>query len=128
MDEAEETDSNSITKKTIIKILSHEMQLPQTVVKDLVERFFDVIVDCLVVKRRLELRNFGVFEVKKRAARRGRNPRTKETYDIAPRYAVTFRPGKLMEDRLRRLIEESETRQEPEPPVSEPPVPEPPST
>ncbi len=118
MDEAEEADSNSVTKKTIIKILSHEMRLPQTVVKDLVERFFDVVVDCLVVKRRLELRNFGVFEVKKRAARTGRNPKTKETYEIAPRYAVTFRPGKLMEERLRRLIEESEGRSDSEKPAN----------
>jgi len=119
MDEAEESDSNSVTKKTIIKVLSNEMHLPQTVVKDLVERFFDVVVDCLVVKRRLELRNFGVFEVKKRAARTGRNPRTNETFDIAPRYAVTFRPGKLMEEKLRRLIEESEARQEPDGPSTE---------
>jgi len=111
MEEEGEIDSrSSITKKTIVKALSQEMQLPQTVVKELVEKLFDVITDCLVVNERLELRNFGVFEVKRRAPRVGRNPKTKEEVQIEARYAVTFKAGKNMEERLKRLIEERAPR------------------
>ena len=65
------------------------------------------IVDTLVADRRIELRNFGVFEVKKRAARKARNPRTGERVEVAEKYVVTFKPGKEMEERVRQLEEEA---------------------
>jgi nucleoid DNA-binding protein len=98
--------SQAITRKTIVRALSQEMQLPQPIVKQLVEKLFDVITDSLVVNQRLELRNFGVFEVKKRAPRVGRNPKTKEEIPIGSRYVVTFKPGKAMEQRLQQLMAE----------------------
>jgi nucleoid DNA-binding protein len=107
MEDVGDSDSRSaITKKTIVKALAQEMQLPQTVVKELVEKLFEVITDCLVLNQRLELRNFGVFEVKRRRPRLGRNPKTNEEVQIGPRYSVTFKAGKNMEERLQRLIEE----------------------
>ncbi len=107
---------SSITKKTIVRTLSQEMKLPQPVIKDLVDRLFEVVTDCLVLNQRLELRNFGVFEVKKRAARLGRNPKTKQEVRIAPRYSVTFKPGKGMEERLQRMLAEREDSMATEPP------------
>ena len=52
---------------------------------------------------RIELRNFGVFEVKKRAARKARNPRTGQRVDVPEKYVVTFKPGKEMEEKVRQL-------------------------
>jgi integration host factor subunit beta len=49
---------------------------------------------------RLELRNFGVFEVKKRKPRKARNPRTGESVDIPAKLVVTFKPGREMEKRI----------------------------
>ncbi len=55
----------------------------------------------MVEERRIELRNFGVFEVKKRAARKARNPRTGDKVYVPEKYVVTFKPGKEMEERVR---------------------------
>jgi len=55
------------------------------------------------VEKRIELRNFGVFEVKQRKARKARNPRTGERVDVEPKNVVTFKPGKEMEERVKKL-------------------------
>ncbi|MCR9118487.1 MAG: integration host factor subunit beta, partial [bacterium] len=65
-----------MTKKEIVKAISEEMDLTQLKTKKIVQLTFDKIIETLVEDRRIELRNFGVFEVKKRASRKARNPRT----------------------------------------------------
>jgi integration host factor subunit beta len=92
-----------VTKKEIVKAISEEIGLTQLQTKDIVQKTFDAIVETLVREKRIELRNFGVFEVKKRAARKARNPRTGERVDVAEKYVVTFKPGKEMEERVRQL-------------------------
>jgi integration host factor subunit beta len=94
-----------VTKKEIVKAISEEIGLTQLKTKEIVQKTFDAIIDTLVEDRRIELRNFGVFEVKKRAARKARNPRTGERVDVAEKYVVTFKPGKEMEERVRQLEE-----------------------
>lgn len=54
-----------------------------------------------VEEGRIELRNFGVFQVKERKARKARNPKTGETVDVPARLAVVFKAGKEMEERVR---------------------------
>ena len=95
-----------MTKKEIVKTISEEIGLTQLKTKEIVQKTFDAIVDTLVEDRRIELRNFGVFEVKKRAARKARNPRTGERVDVAEKFVVTFKPGKEMEERVRQLEEQ----------------------
>ena len=92
-----------MTKKEIVKTISEEIGLTQLKTKEIVQKTFDAIVDTLVEDKRIELRNFGVFEVKKRAARKARNPRTGEKVFVAEKYVVTFKPGKEMEERVREL-------------------------
>jgi len=92
-----------VTKKEIVKSISEELGLTQLKTKEIVQKTFDAIIEALVTNRRIELRNFGVFEVKKRAARKARNPRTGERVDVAEKYVVTFKPGKEMEERVREL-------------------------
>ena len=106
-----------MTKKEIVKTISEEMQLTQLKTKEIVQKTFDAIVETLVTERRIELRNFGVFEVKKRAARKARNPRTGERVDVGEKYVVTFKPGKEMEERVRQL-EQAEAEGRPLPPRS----------
>ena len=71
--------------------------------KEIVQKTFDAIVETLVEEGRIELRNFGVFEVKRRAARKARNPRTGQRVDVPEKFVVTFKPGKEMEERVRQL-------------------------
>ena len=99
-----------MTKKEIVKTISDEMQLTQLKTKEIVQKTFDAIVDTLVTDGRIELRNFGVFEVKKRAARKARNPRTGERVDVEEKFVVTFKPGKEMEERVRQLERDEAAR------------------
>jgi integration host factor subunit beta len=92
-----------VTKKEIVKTISEEIGLTQLKTKEIVQKTFDAIVETLVEEKRIELRNFGVFEVKKRAARKARNPRTGDKVYVPAKYVVTFKPGKEMEERVREL-------------------------
>jgi nucleoid DNA-binding protein len=92
-----------VTKKEIVKTISDEIGLTQLKTKEIVQKTFDAIVETLVDERRIELRNFGVFEVKKRAARKARNPRTGAKVYVPEKFVVTFKPGKEMEERVREL-------------------------
>lgn len=92
-----------MTKKEIVRTISEEIGLTQLKTKEIVQKTFDAIVEALVDEGRIELRNFGVFEVKRRAPRKARNPRTGEKVDVAEKFVVTFKPGKEMEQRVREL-------------------------
>lgn len=95
-----------MTKKEIVKAISDEIGMTQLKTKEIVQKTFDAIVKTLIEDRRIELRNFGVFEVKKRAARKARNPRTGDKVFVPEKYVVTFKPGKEMEEKV-RLLEEA---------------------
>src|SRR6187455_3204536 len=92
-----------MTKKEIVKTISEEIGLTQLKTKEIVQKTFDAIVETLVEDHRIELRNFGVFEVKRRAARKARNPRTGDKVYVPEKFVVTFKPGKEMEERVREL-------------------------
>jgi len=84
-------------------VTKKEIGLTQLKTKEIVQKTFDAIIETLVREGRIELRNFGVFEVKKRAARKARNPRTGERVDVAEKFVVTFKPGKEMEEKVLEL-------------------------
>ena len=90
-----------MTKKEIVKQISDKLQLPQIKTKEIVQLTFDAIVDTLVSDGRIELRNFGVFEVKRRKPRKARNPRTGDAVEVEAKNVVTFQPGKVMEEKVR---------------------------
>jgi nucleoid DNA-binding protein len=92
-----------VTKKEIVKQISEKLGLTQLKTKEIVQKTFDAIIETLLSEGRIELRNFGVFEVKQRKARKARNPRTGERVDVEPKNVVTFKPGKEMEERVRQL-------------------------
>ena len=92
-----------MTKKEIVRTISEEIGLTQLKTKEIVQKTFDAIVEALVEERRIELRNFGVFEVKRRAPRKARNPRTGDKVFVPEKFVVTFKPGKEMEQRVREL-------------------------
>ena len=69
--------------------------------QEIVQRVFSGIIQTLVEKGRIELRNFGVFEVRKRKPRQARNPRTGEKVLVPERTVITFKPGREMEEKVR---------------------------
>jgi nucleoid DNA-binding protein len=96
-----------MTKKELARAVAEEMNQPQVLVQEIVQRVFDGIIDTLEKERRIELRNFGVFEVKKRKPRTGRNPRTGESVSVPARFVVTFKPGREMEERVGQKANDS---------------------
>src|SRR5881394_2176063 len=93
----------TVTKKEIVKQISESIDETQLKTKEIVQQTFDAIVETLIEDSRIELRNFGVFQVKRRKARKARNPRTGDKVDVPPKNVVTFKPGKTMEERVRQM-------------------------
>ena len=91
-----------VTKKDIIREVYETLDLTQEQARQTVQLVLDVIVDGIVKKGRVELRNFGVFEVRRRKPRRARNPSTGLPVEIKAKYVVTFQPGKVLEDEVRK--------------------------
>ena len=92
-----------MTKKEIVKTISDETGLNQQQIKAIVQKTFDAIVTTLVEEGRIELRNFGVFQVRPRAARKARNPRTGRQVEVPEKFVVTFKPGKIMEQKVNSI-------------------------
>ncbi|MBM3246342.1 MAG: integration host factor subunit beta [Candidatus Omnitrophica bacterium] len=89
-----------MTKKDIILKVSDETNLKQIDVKKVVQKTFDCIVEALVRGEKIELRNFGVFKIKQRKSRTGRNPRTGQIVPVPPRKVVIFKSGLEMKKKV----------------------------
>ena len=70
----------SVTKNDMVIKIAQETNIEQQKVKQIVQMTLDGIIDVLATEKRYELRNFGVFEVRMRKARKARNPRTGEQF------------------------------------------------
>ena len=92
-----------MTKKEIVKTISDETGLNQQQIKQVVQLTFDSIIATLIEEGRIELRNFGVFQVRPRAARKARNPRTGRQVEVPEKFVVSFKPGKIMEERVNSI-------------------------
>jgi len=117
--------ARAVTKKDIVRTIAEQIDLPQLRTKELVQRTFDALIEALVREGRIELRNFGVFQIKRREARMARNPRTGERVPVQAKSVVTFKPGKEMEARVRELDRQGGLRSEASPPSSSSPPPAP---
>jgi len=93
-----------MTKRDLVIRISDETGLVQQQVLQVVQRTLDHISSAVATGTTVELRNFGVFEVKVRKARIGRNPNRPETDVPIPRRAVVkFKPGKEMREAVLKL-------------------------
>ncbi len=102
----------TITKKELVNRIADETGQTKVIVKDIIQRFLDEIINELCNGNRLEFREFGVFEVKERAARRAQNPRTLEKVEVPSKRVVKYKVGRLMRERV------CEERPAPKPPIS----------
>jgi nucleoid DNA-binding protein len=89
-----------MTKKDIVLKISQEIGAKQVDVKRVVQRTLDCIVESLSQGEKVELRNFGVFKVKARRGRTGRNPRTGQTVPVPPKRVAVFKPGLIMKQKI----------------------------
>lgn len=91
----------AITKKDIIIEIANDTGLKQVDVKQIVQKTLDIIMKHLSNDQTVELRNFGIFKVKTRKGRTGRNPRTGEEVPVPPKKVCIFKPGLLMKQDIK---------------------------
>lgn len=89
-----------MTKKEIVIKIAEETQLKQVDVKKVVQRTLDHIIDSLTKGETVELRNFGIFKVKSRKSRVGRNPKTGVVVPIPEKRIVSFKSGMIMKKKV----------------------------
>ncbi|MEW6171316.1 MAG: HU family DNA-binding protein [Candidatus Omnitrophota bacterium] len=90
-----------MTKKDIVIKISDDTGIKQIIVKKVVQKTFDYIVDALSKGDRVELRNFGIFKTKERRSRTGRNPRTGAIVPVPARKVAIFKPGLEMKQKIK---------------------------
>jgi nucleoid DNA-binding protein len=99
-----------MTKKEIVRSISDKLGLTQLKTKEIVQKTFDTIIETLVEDGRMELRNFGIFEVKHRGARKARNPKTGAEIAVKEKYVVTFKAGKAVEEKIRDVLQDKKKK------------------
>lgn len=92
--------NGTTTKKELVNRIAEELGEKKVLVKDVIQHFLDAVIDELAAGRRLEFREFGVFEVRERAARVAQNPRTLDKVQVPAKRVVKFKVGR----RMRQLV------------------------
>ncbi len=94
----------NLTKRDLVVKISNETGLVQHDVLEVIQRTLDHITDALANNDAIELRNFGIFEVRLTKARVGRNPNQPgSSFTIPPRATVKFKAGKVMRQKVEKL-------------------------
>ena len=99
----------TVTKKELAYRIAETTGQKKVVVKRVIQQFVTEIIEELAVGNRLEFREFGVFEIKKRAARKARNPRTGVRVDVPSKAVVHFKAGRAMKEMVQRAMIEEES-------------------
>ena len=90
----------TVTKKQLTDRIADATKSKRVVVKEIVQRFLEEVIQELAKGNRLEFRDFGVFEVRRRKMRVAQNPRTLQRVTVPPKVTVKFKVGRLMRERL----------------------------
>ena len=86
----------ALTKRDLVIAVSKESGITQVDVKRVIHGALQQMIEHLKAGTTIELRNFGVFKVRQRAPRRGRNPKTGQEVPVPSKRVVVFKPGLLM--------------------------------
>lgn len=97
----------TITKKQLSDRIADRMGAKRVLVKQVLQEFLDEIIEELTKGNRLEFRDFGVFETKKRKPRIAQNPRTLERVSVPTKHTVKFKVGRLMKQRVQDGTDEA---------------------
>ena len=91
---------HTVTKKELVDRIAEDTKVKRVVVKDVIQRFLNEVINELGSGNRLEFRDFGVFETKERAARIAQNPKTLQRVHVPPKRTVKFKVGRMMKLKL----------------------------
>jgi integration host factor subunit beta len=99
---------STTTKKDLIDRIADETQQKRTAVKQVIQSFLENVIRELSEGNRLEFRDFGVFEIRERAARTAQNPKTLERVPVPAKRTVKFKVGRLMKMALEGEVDLSD--------------------
>lgn len=113
----------TVSKKEIVKTVSERHGLTTTQTAQLVQVFMNQIIDELSRGNRIEFREFGIFELKRRKPRIARNPKTGAQVQVPEKTVVSFKPGKVMKARVANTIPDDGTKEDDGPAAPATPTP-----
>lgn len=90
-----------MTKRDLVIRVAQKTGITQFLVRNIIDAVLKEIIEILASGEWIELRNFGVFKIKERKERIGRNPRTGEKVPIPPKKIVYFKVGKILKEKVR---------------------------
>lgn len=95
----------TITKKDLMDRVAGGSEVKRAEVKRVIQLFLDMVVSELISGNRIEFRDFGVFEVRGRAARTAQNPKTLQRVTVPAKRTVKFKPGRVLREKLESKAE-----------------------
>jgi integration host factor subunit alpha len=98
----------TITRASLSEAVARRTGLAKSDIADIADRMFDLMGEALINGNNVKLTGFGSLQVRARAERIGRNPRTGTEHTISPRHTVVFTPGALLREALSAKTEASE--------------------
>ncbi len=90
-----------MTKADLVNYIFEKIGLPKTEIQKIVDTLFETLKEGLMEDEIIKISGFGVFTVRKKGARMGRNPKSMEPVEIKPRRVVTFRPSDKLKEKLK---------------------------
>ena len=88
----------NLTKKDLVNLIYMQIGFSKQISENLIDDFFQTIVENLSKEKSLKLSNFGTFTIRQKQSRVGRNPKTKKETIISKRNVVLFKPSKVFKD------------------------------
>ena len=93
---------SNITRKELAKAINDKMGFSQRSASNLIDEVFSTLKDALLAEEPVKLVQFGTFNIRKKASRIGRNPRTGDTMEICPSSMISFRPSKIVREHINK--------------------------
>jgi len=89
-------DKQNISRDEIAEAMKKEFGFNRKLCFDFVNDIFDIIIDGLQSEKKVKIHNFGTFKMNNKKSRIGRNPKTKEEFNISSRNVITFKASKIL--------------------------------
>lgn len=93
-----------MTKADLVNYIFDRVGLPKTEIQKIVDVVFETMIEGLKEEEIIKISGFGVFTVRKKGARMGRNPKTMEPVEIKPRRVVTFKPSEKLREQFQKNL------------------------
>ena len=87
---------NNLTKKDIINSIYMQIGFSKKISENLLDDIMNLLITNLIKSKKIKISNFGTFTIRSKKKRIGRNPKTKEEYNISSRNVITFKASKIL--------------------------------